>query len=66
MKFPRNISCTSKKQFRTFKAAENNLKGLLKIERDKSLHIYTCNYCHFFHIGHQIIKRKGVKAYVST
>lgn len=58
MKFPYVRSCGEKKQYLTFKEAEVGLKGLRHNRGEKSLHIYSCNYCQKFHVGHKVIKRR--------
>lgn len=59
MKYPKTSSCDGKRQFLTYKEAERNLRGLRRVEPDKkSLHIYSCNYCPHFHVGHEVIKRR--------
>lgn len=57
--FEKSKSCQFKKQFKTYKEAERNIHGLRRHQGEKGLHIYSCNYCQFFHVGHEVVKRKG-------
>lgn len=50
-------SCVSKKQYVTFAKADAALKRLRRSPNNdvkRNLHIYSCNYCKKFHIGHVI------------
>lgn len=63
MKIDHEFSCGSKKGYKLYREAERVLKWIRQHEKDKNLHIYTCPYCHFFHIGHhndQVKRRNHV------
>ena len=61
MKFPKLYACTSKKVYERYKEAERAVRTTRKYNKndEKDLHVYTCNFCHKFHIGHKpIVRRK--------
>lgn len=62
-KFRTDYSCGSKRAYSSWAEAERDLKMIRRSDRRNepgALHIYRCNGCPNFHIGHQqIMQRKG-------
>lgn len=65
MKHDRDISCQSKKEYHTFKEAERAMVNLFRYG-EKELHVYKCNYCQNFHVGHKRNSNKWRKKNAKT
>lgn len=65
MTFEKVWSCSGKKRYKTFNLAEKGMKNLVRYKREVSVHVYRCEHCQKFHVGHvgQFTKRRK---YVQT
>lgn len=55
-----NTACYGKKRHETYKDAE------MERRKDRSLNIYKCPYCQYFHVGHKPAKERARKPKQNT
>jgi len=51
----RDSSCEGKRKHETFRAAE------MERRKDKSLTIYKCPFCQYYHVGHKMAENRTRK-----
>ena len=54
----KRASCTAKKQYASAKKANIAIQQLRKHKDERGLHVYVCQFCHYFHVGHVLSKER--------
>lgn len=52
----RRESCGRKKRYDSARKAKFAISRLRKHKNERGLHVYVCQFCHYFHVGHALSK----------